>query len=87
MIVARPQEDAEAWLTGKRPVQDKQLTVAGFDAAETRNGESCNVVVDAADKQSLDIQLSPSGNEITNDQSCEKAKQGAELVMQTLLQR
>ncbi|SHG91608.1 Protein of unknown function [Streptoalloteichus hindustanus] len=88
LVVPRPQEGIEAWLDGKRRVQVSKLSVAGFGAVETRNGTtSCNIVVDVAERQSLDIQFRPDSTGFTVDQMCEKAKQGAELAMQTLLQR
>ncbi|MCP2259694.1 Protein of unknown function (DUF3558) [Streptoalloteichus tenebrarius] len=88
LVVPRPQEGIEAWLDGKRRVQVSELTVAGFRAVETRNGAiSCNIVIDVAERQSLDIQFRPDSTGFTPDQMCEKARQGAELAMQTLLQR
>lgn len=92
LVTAVPQEGAEVWLKGERNVQVKQVTVGGFGAVETRLGNtatsSCNVVVDVAPGQSLDVQFGlKTVGAMTTDQVCEKAREGAELMMQTLSAR
>ncbi|GAA2842854.1 DUF3558 domain-containing protein [Crossiella cryophila] len=83
-----PQEGAEVWLKGERNVKVKQVTAGGFGAVETRIGDnstSCHVVVDVAPGQSLDVMGTALTKEaFTTDQTCEKARVAAEMVMQTL---
>ncbi|WP_209706287.1 DUF3558 domain-containing protein [Crossiella equi] len=91
LVTPVPQEGAEVSLRGDRGGQVKQVTVAGFGAVETRlssSTTSCGVVVDVAPGQSLDVQfgLTTTGA-LTADQICGKAREGAELIMQTLSAR
>lgn len=88
-----PQEGAEVWLDGTRNVDVAVLDVMGFAAVETRlagsfeTGPFCNIVVDVADGQSLDVQFTELSEFNTQDQNCEQALQAAEAAMQTLLAR
>lgn len=92
LVTPVPQEGAEVWLKGERNVLVKQVAAAGFGAVETRIGDtatsSCNVVIDVAPGQSLDVQFGlKTVGAMTTDQVCGKAREGAELIMQTLSAR
>ncbi len=92
LVTPVPQEGAEVWLKGERNVLVKQVTAGGFGAVETRIGNTatshCNVVVDVAPGQSLDVQFGlGTPGALTTDQVCDKAREGAELIMQTLSAR
>ncbi|MGO1053062.1 DUF3558 domain-containing protein [Crossiella sp. CA198] len=86
-----PQEGADVWLKGERNVKVKQVAAAGFGAVETRvtdNAPTCHVVVDVAPGQSLDVMgTAVTQGVFTTDQTCEKTRVAAEMVMQTLSAR
>ncbi|MCP2168284.1 Protein of unknown function (DUF3558) [Goodfellowiella coeruleoviolacea] len=84
-----PQEGADVWLKEKRNAEVKVLNVGGFGAVETRlpgdQDISCNVVVDVAEGQSLDMQFTLyTAGAIPLEQMCANARHGAELAVQTL---
>lgn len=82
-------EGADAWLTTRRTVELRTLSVAGFGAVETRTlGEDdfdCMLSVDVADGQSLDVSFVSSDDRFTDDDLCDRALVGAEAVLATLL--
>jgi hypothetical protein len=89
LITLVPQEGADAWLREKRNVQVRPTVVANYGAVTTQLGTTqrrvCNVVVDVAQGQSLDVQFSSiTENAFTRDQLCQKAADGAALAVQTL---
>jgi hypothetical protein len=89
MITPVTQEGVDVWLREKRNVEVRQISVAGYGAVITQLGSRqkvlCNVVVDVAQGQSLDVQFTAITPDVfTRDQVCEKAADGAQLAVQTL---
>jgi hypothetical protein len=89
LVTAVPKEGADAWLREKRNAEVRPTSVASYGAVTTQLGTSqrrvCNVVVDVAQEQSLDVQFSSiTENAFTRDQLCQKAADGAALAVRTL---
>ncbi|WP_253767458.1 DUF3558 domain-containing protein [Goodfellowiella coeruleoviolacea] len=88
-VIPVPQQGADTWLTGKYNVVVKVVRVGEFGAVETRlpgdHDLACNVVVDVAEGQSLDVQFTLiTAGAMTLDQLCANAKKGAEFAVETL---
>lgn len=91
-VIAVTNEGVEAWLTGKRNVEAKLSSVAGFAAAtywirgaNGRNADSCTTSVDVARGQQLIVDTTNDGaRSFTLEQLCQRAEQAAGLAVQTL---
>jgi Protein of unknown function (DUF3558) len=82
----------ELYTSGDLLVELRPMQVRGFPAllaVETRNADSCSVIVDVAPGQLLDIQFRDGGREppIPQPQLCQDAEVAADAVMATLLAR
>ncbi len=91
-VTAVTNEGIEPWLTGKRNVEAKPASVAGFAAATywirgasgTRT-DGCTTSVDVAESQQLMVDVeNDSGHSFTLEQLCQRAEKAAALAMQTL---
>jgi Protein of unknown function (DUF3558) len=90
--VATTNEGIGAWLTGKRNVDAKLSSVAGFAAAtywfrgaHDHNTPDCTISVDVAEGQSLTVSADNDGKQTyTLEQLCQRAEQAAGLAIQTL---
>lgn len=85
-------EGIGSWLTGKRNVEARLSSVAGFAAATywTRGGsgtntEGCSSSVDVAEGQQLRVRTdNDTKRSLTLEQLCQRAEQAAALAVQTL---
>jgi Protein of unknown function (DUF3558) len=82
-------EGIEPWLSGKRNVDAKLVSVEGFPAATYKlrgtTHFACETAVSVANGQQLMIQFRPTNRDVfTQDQMCQKSEQGASLAMRTL---
>jgi Protein of unknown function (DUF3558) len=85
-------EGVDVWLTGKRNVEAKLSSVAGFAAADywfrgahDHQTADCTTSVDVAPGQNLMVSAdNDSKQTYTLDQLCQRAEQAAALAMQTL---
>jgi hypothetical protein len=82
----------EFWTSGQATADIHPVEVAGFPALVARSqtfDDGCNVLVDVAPGQLLDIQVRSAGADppILEDQLCRDAEQAASLVMDTLLRQ
>lgn len=84
-------EGVEPWLSGKRNVDAKLVSVEGFPAAsfviagDTAANFLCTTSVGVANGQQLMIAIDPhSKNAFTGEQACQMSQQAATLAMQTL---
>jgi hypothetical protein len=82
-------EGIEPWLSGKRNVDAKLVSVEGFPAATYKlqgtTHFACDTAVGVADGQQLMVQFRPTNRDVfTQDQMCQKSEQAASLAMQTL---
>lgn len=90
--LATTNEGIEPWLTGKRNVEAKLSSVAGFAAAtywfrgaHDHNTPDCTTSVDVAKGQSLTVSADNDGQQTyTLEQLCQRAEQAAGLAVQTL---
>ncbi|GAA3992211.1 hypothetical protein GCM10022247_09170 [Allokutzneria multivorans] len=87
-------EDISAWLTPERQgglASSNKITVAGFPALEMtgkRLKDDCQVVVDVADGQYLDVFSTTARERGTSPEPfCVEARRVAEMAVQTLLAR
>jgi Protein of unknown function (DUF3558) len=91
-IIAVTNEGIEAWLTGKRNVEAKLSSVAGYAAAtywlrgaNGRNTDGCTTSVDVASGQQLYVDTNnDGGHSFTLEQLCQRAEGAAALAVQTL---
>lgn len=91
-VMAGTNEGIGPWLTGKRNVEARLTSVAGFAAATywTRGAsgtktDGCITSVDVADGQQLEITVdNDSAHSFTLEQLCQQAEKAAALAMQTL---
>ncbi|SMC94044.1 DUF3558 domain-containing protein [Kibdelosporangium aridum] len=82
-------EGIDLWLTGKRNVDAKLVSVDGFPAASYKlrgtTTFTCDTSVGVADKQQLMVKFRPTSRGVfTQDQMCQKSEEAATLAMQTL---
>jgi hypothetical protein len=85
-------EGIAPWLSGKRNVEAKLTSVAGFAAAtywfrgaQGTNAADCTVSVDVAEGQQLVIDTNNDGaHSFTLEQMCQRVEQAAGLAVQTL---
>lgn len=80
----------EFWTSGRAAAEIRPLQVAQFPALEATSrvvDDGCNVIVDVAAGQMLDIQARSAGANppITQDRLCRDASRAANLTMDTLL--
>ncbi|ALG14248.1 hypothetical protein AOZ06_51845 [Kibdelosporangium phytohabitans] len=88
-IWAITSEGFEPWLSGKRNVEAKLVTIDDFPAADyhirgSGGAFDCATAVGVADGQQLMVVFRPSRNAFTQDQMCAKSEQAAHFAMQTL---
>ncbi|GLZ37594.1 DUF3558 domain-containing protein [Actinokineospora sp. NBRC 105648] len=94
-VTAVTTEGAEAWLTGKRNVDAKAVSVAGYPAvrynfkgASQANTFNCWTTVDVAQGQQLQVMFTVNLRDaFTLDQMCQMSEQAATLAMATLTSR
>jgi hypothetical protein len=81
-------EGIEPWLSGKRNVDAKLVSIDGFPAADYKiRGTStfdCATAVGVANRQQLMMVFRPSRNTLSQDQMCQKSEQAAAFAVQTL---
>jgi hypothetical protein len=85
-------EGAELWLTGKRNVEAKVSSVAGYGAAtywilgaNGHNTDGCSTAVDVAHGQQLIVTADNDGkHSYTLEELCQRAEKAAGLAVQTL---
>ncbi|WP_026423442.1 DUF3558 domain-containing protein [Actinokineospora inagensis] len=83
-------EGIDAWLTGKRNVDARLVSVGGFAAAEFtlagqgKNAAPCTTALDVAQGQQLQVVMTSSGKDFTQDQVCQMSEQAAGQVLATL---
>ncbi|WP_243726703.1 DUF3558 domain-containing protein [Actinocrispum wychmicini] len=82
-------EGIAPWLSGKRNVDAKLVSVGGFPAADYKllgtTTFNCNTSVDVADGQQLMVEFQPdTRNAYTQDQMCQRSEQAAGFALQTL---
>jgi hypothetical protein len=80
----------EFWTSGRAAAEIRPTEIAQFPALEATSqivDDGCNVLVDVAPRQMLDIQSRSAGANppIPQDQLCRDAERAANLVMNTLL--
>lgn len=91
-LMAATNEGIAPWLTGKRNVEAKLSSVAGYAAAtywfrgaNGHNADSCSTSVDTADGQQLSVDADNDGkHSYTLEQLCQRAEQVAGFAVQTL---
>ncbi|WP_173124951.1 DUF3558 domain-containing protein [Kibdelosporangium persicum] len=82
-------EGIDPWLSGKRNVDAKLVSIDGFPAASIKvrgtTSFTCQTAVGVADNQQLMVQFRPTTRgAFTQEQMCQKSEQAATLAMQTL---
>lgn len=82
-------EGFEPWLSGKRNVQARLVSVDGFPAADyhirgSGGAFDCATAVGVANGQQLMVVFRPTRNAFSQDQMCQKSEEAATLAMQTL---
>jgi hypothetical protein len=81
-------EGIEPWLDGKRNVDAKLVSIAGFPAASYKirgtTTFNCWTAIGVANGQQMAVEFRPSRNTFTQEQMCEKSQQAATLAVQTL---
>lgn len=90
--LAATNEGIEPWLSGKRNVEAKLSSVAGFAAAtywfrgaRGNNAADCTTSVDVTSGQSLVVSADNDGKQTyTLEQLCQRAEQAAGMAIQTL---
>ena len=91
-VTAATNEGIGAWLTGKRNVEAKLSSVAGYAAAtywirgaSGNNTDSCHTSVDVAEGQQLMVTADNDGkHSYTLEQLCQRAEQVGGFAVQTL---
>lgn len=92
VVTAATNEGIGPWLSGKRNVEAKLVSVSGFAAvtfwsrgAHDTNADGCTLAIDVANGQQLMVDTNnDGGHSFTLDQMCQRAQHAAELAMQTL---
>ena len=80
-------EDVSVWLTGKRNVDAKLISVGGYPAAQfnTKGVDTdCAIAIGVAAGQHLWVQMDPISGDFTYGDICKASKQAAEMALQTL---
>jgi hypothetical protein len=91
-VLAVTNEGIGSWLTGKRNVEAKLSSVAGYAAAtywfrgaNGHNTDGCSTSIDVADGQQLAVDADNDGkHSYTLEQLCQRAEQVAGIAVQTL---
>lgn len=80
-------EDVSVWLTGKRNVDAKLISVDGYPAAQfnTKGVDTdCVVAIGVAKGQHLLVEMAPISGDFTYGDICQASKRAAEMALQTL---
>lgn len=80
-------EDVSVWLTGKRNVDAKLISIDGYPAAQfnTKGVDTdCVVAVGVAKGQHLMVEMAPISGDFTYGDICKASKRAAEMALQTL---
>jgi hypothetical protein len=80
-------EDVSIWLTGKRNVDAKLISIGGYPAAQFSikgTDTNCAIAVGVAKGQYIWAQMDPISEEPTYEDLCKAAKRTAEMSLQTL---
>lgn len=86
-ILAATNEDVGEWLTGKRNVDAKLISIGGYPAAEfnTKGVDTdCVVAVGVAEGQHLQVEMTPWDDGFSQEDICRGSEQVAEMALQTL---
>jgi hypothetical protein len=80
-------EDMSVWLTGKRNVDAKLISVGGYPAAQFQlrgTDTECVIAIGVAKGQNISAQMDPISEDPTYGELCQAGKTLAEMALQTL---